>query len=304
MVETATNEGRYSVSTAKQLIYQLTQRGFTSELNQLLSARLYCLDQRIEFRLSSRYWGATVDQGWCDYFEPFCQEKNNRLTRIGTITSLPQRIARRQKIYKGIFRSTLFTHDVWQAMQDSAFIEKDFYIPQMGIEGDIFHAKQILLQQMYRFNAETTTALKAATAGIQKPFIGLHIRRGDKLVSEAKLVELDQYVAAMQETMPQLTRVFIATDDYAVVKEFKERHPQYEIETLCQQTQKGYQQSSHNQASSAAKRAVIHGILADIECLCRAEHFIGTFSSNIGRLIALRLGLEKCTSLDDEWHAR
>src|SRR5258708_498937 len=40
------------------LIWQLTGRGFCSEITTMLLARLYCLDKNINFALCSKYWNA------------------------------------------------------------------------------------------------------------------------------------------------------------------------------------------------------------------------------------------------------
>lgn len=286
-----------------RLIYQLTHRGFCSELNQLLLAYLYCLDQGIEFRLSSRYWGAAHNKGWTDYFEPFCKEQNNRFTRIGTITRLPARIARRQRLYKSFFRGTLFTHDVWDAMQAPDFLNKSFHLPDYGIDGDIFHAKQALLKQIYRLNSKTEQALREMAEPIPTPYAAIHVRRGDKLISEAKPVELDDYIKTLQAVAPDIKHVFLATDDYAVVSEFKERFPDYTVTTHCQPARQGYRQAQFNQGAPEQKRRETLDLMADIQCIAAARHFVGTFSSNIGRFVALMIGLDRCTSLDTEWHA-
>jgi hypothetical protein len=286
----------------KTLLYQLTQRGFTSELNNLLLALLYCETNRIEFRLSSRYWGAAHNKGWEDYFEPFCQEQNNRLTRIGTIKRLPKAIARRQRIYKILRPRTLFTHDIWPLIQTPEFLKQHFSLPAFQIDGNIFHAKQKLLEHISPPSPTIHQAIQSITHAISPPYVALHIRRGDKIVSEATRIEIDDYVAAIQRVAPKSKRVFIATDDYSVVEEFRQRFPVYQVFTLCSQKQQGHQQSTFNKACPDQKKSDTLNLLADIECISKADHFIGTFSSNIGRFIALKVGLDQCTSLDVSWH--
>ncbi len=57
----------------KQLIYPLTNRGFFSEINNLSLAVLYCLDNKINFKISTRNW---VSGKWIDYFNPTFKEYN------------------------------------------------------------------------------------------------------------------------------------------------------------------------------------------------------------------------------------
>lgn len=285
-----------------RLIFQLTQRGFTSELNNLLLALLYCLENNIEFRLSSRYWGAAHAHGWTDYFSPFCKESNNPFTKIGTIARLPKKIERRQKLYK-IFRpKTLFTHDIWQAVQNPAFLNRSFNFPQLGISGDIFHAKRILLTHIYQLNPSSIKAIEQLAVPAPKAYAAFHIRRGDKLVSEAKAIKVDAYIAELSRARADIKDVYLATDDYSVVTEMKLKYPEYTIHTLCPESQRGYSQSNFNTVNAIQKKTETLRLLADIHHIRGAQFFIGTFSSNIGRFVALFKGLENCSSLDEEWY--
>lgn len=287
----------------KRILYQLTQRGLTSELNNLLLAYLYALEKNLEFELSSRFWGAAYSQGWQDYFEPFCPERQSRLARIGTVVRLPRRIALRQFIYKSLRPGTLLTHDLWKSMHSSEFLDKNFNIPSFGIDGGCYHAKRQLLKQIYRLNTRTRDAVESACVSIHPPYTALHIRRGDKLISEASQFDIHLYIEAIKKNAPDCQRIFIASDDYACVQECKSLYPEYEILSLTQPAMCGYQQNQHNIASADVKKQHTLSMLADLHCMAQAEHFVGTFSSNVGRFIALMIGIEKCTSLDDRWHA-
>ena len=221
---------------------------------------------------------------------------------MGTVTKLPKRIRQRQDIYR-IFRpGTLFTHDIWPIIQSSTFTKQNFYLPEFQIDGDIFHAKQKLIKQIFKYNSATKEKIDSLNNRVKPSYIAIHVRRGDKLVSEAKRIEIDSYIAAIQRVPSRSKCVFIATDDFAVIREFQQSCPTYEIFTFCTSDQNGYQQSNFNKATNEQKYSETIQLLTDIECMSKAQHFIGTFSSNIGRFIALRLGLNKCTSLDESWH--
>lgn len=58
----------------RTLIWELKKRGFGSEITAMLFAMLYCLDNKIEFKLSSKYSNIAFEKGWTDYFESFCDE--------------------------------------------------------------------------------------------------------------------------------------------------------------------------------------------------------------------------------------
>ncbi len=61
-------------SKQRILIWELKKRGFGSEITAMLFAMLYCLDNKIELKLSSKYSNIAFERGWTDYFESFCDE--------------------------------------------------------------------------------------------------------------------------------------------------------------------------------------------------------------------------------------
>ncbi|CAK8686074.1 unnamed protein product [Clavelina lepadiformis] len=123
-----------------------------------------------------------------------------------------------------------------------------------------------------------------------KPYVGLHIRRSDKLLHEAGLHDVDGYMAVVErwfekyETLhtrayDRRRRAYLATDDLSVLREIIERYPDYEIV---------YNNESITSAANTRERgneASMKLVLADIFALTRANYVVCTFSSNICRLV-------------------
>jgi len=299
------NEGR-----RKKLVFQLTRRGFASEINNMLSAMLYCLVHDMEFVLFSRSWSARGNRGWNDYFLPFCREYSNWLFYRSSIfrpKGRTQEIS--NKIQKIILPNYLNAHDIYEKLQRDEFVSQKFNIPELGIKGDVFQAKKTLLRIIYRHSEEVQRVIRAQDKFLDgiKPYISLHIRRGDKVAErtkEAEAIPLSQYVKQVTDIHPDIKNVFIASDDYSVIKEIREIAPsRWSIITFCKPNATGYDQARFNWEDGNAKKQQMLDLFIDLHFLIESEFYIGTYSSNISRLIALIKGKGACKSLDvDDWH--
>ena len=306
-----------NVNKKHKIVFQLTERGFASEINNMISAILYCLVHEIEFVLYSKTWTATYRKGWQDYFLPFCKENSNIIFYRKSVFSITRKqnliICSREKILsllrKMLYKNNLCAYEIWDDMRSNNFQDTKFTIPDLGIRGDIFHAKQVLLKMIYHHNHEIQEIIRSQDNILDdiRPYIAVHIRRGDKVslgTKEADRIEVSKYIEKIKIINPDITNIFIATDDYRVVVEFKSICPsQWFITTFCPPRQLGYDQGLFNHKSQDQKRQDMIRLFTDIYFFEKAEYFIGTYSSNMGRLVALFKGKEKCHSLDlVEWH--
>jgi len=135
------NEGK-----KRKLVFQLTSRGFASEVNNMLSAILYCLVYDIEFIIYSRSWLGRNNIDWNDYFLPFCKEyktiffyrhsvfKNNRLEKMTT------------PVRKLFLRNHLDAYDIFKDIRSPAFLKKDFNIPELNIKEMHFMRKRYYMK--------------------------------------------------------------------------------------------------------------------------------------------------------------
>lgn len=62
-------------SFKKKLVFRLgMEAGFFSEYNNMILAMLYCLEHKIKFTLYSKDANFGYNEGWNDYFLPFCED--------------------------------------------------------------------------------------------------------------------------------------------------------------------------------------------------------------------------------------
>lgn len=141
----------------------------------------------------------------------------------------------------------------------------------------------------------------------EKPYIGLHIRRGDK-EKETREVPLTRYKSAINLLDPSAeTPIFLATDEGAIISRFRELvHPRPLYFVHDTTRRHGHVQAVQNRIYPQENRARVVSFLAEIEALKRADYFIGTSSSNVGRVVhLLREGRDvgSSVSLDFQWGA-
>lgn len=141
------------------------------------------------------------------------------------------------------------------------------------------------------------------------PIVGVHVRRTDKIFEAAfhnlteYMVHVEDYFAGLDKKYGKTfkRRIFLATDEPAVLKEAQLAYPQYEIA----QDMRGAETASVDKRLSGDG---LDEVLIDIHTLYHTDYLVCTFSSNICRLAyAMRLALHDQTvnnfvSLDDQYH--
>jgi glycoprotein 6-alpha-L-fucosyltransferase len=145
--------------------------------------------------------------------------------------------------------------------------------------------------------------------GIERPMVGIHIRRTDKVGTEAAFHPVEEYMKYVEEwfrhyelTHPLKTRrVYVASDDPKVLGECRKKYP--EIAFIGDQ----------NVAKSAAVSSrytdsSLRGVIQDIHMLSISDFLVCTFSSQVCR-IAYELmqqhhvdASDRFKSLDDNWY--
>lgn len=288
-----------------ELIYPLSNRGFFSELNNLVLAALYCLDNKIKFKIHSGKW---VSGKWEDYFNPIFKEYKG-------LIPIPENVYVERRFdflyalfHKHLKKRKLLKDDVWGNMRSKAFIEKTFYYPELGINGDIFEAKRQLFKIILDYNkktAEEVFSLLETDLDFAKKSCGIHVRRGDKVSGSSKEAEsfnIESYINKTLEFNPEIKDFTICTDDNQVLENFKTHYPQLNYLSYCPPTRLGYFQKQYNNTKETTlKRQEAINILKDANLLIQSKIFVGTYSSNISRFVVLMRNNKNCHSLDIPW---
>jgi Alpha-(1,6)-fucosyltransferase N- and catalytic domains len=158
--------------------------------------------------------------------------------------------------------------------------------------------KIIPLLQQYAIPTLVTTETTSTEAAMTATSVAFHIRRSDKVISgESKAYEVQEYVDRLAFTlsydeMIKIEICFLATDDVTVIDQVHtallNSHINCTLHTLSDKDMKNHYTQAHQYKDRNGDHAVF--VLADIHMLVSATYFVGTYSSNIGRIVSLWRG--------------
>lgn len=118
--------------------------------------------------------------------------------------------------------------------------------------------------------------------GFKKPIVGVHIRRTDKVGTEAAFHGIEEYMRAVDEYYDQLEmvekidkrRIFLASDDPKVIDETRKKYPNYEVIGDPDVAKVAAVSTRYTDSS-------LNGILVDIHLLSMSNYLVCTFSSQV-----------------------
>lgn len=121
--------------------------------------------------------------------------------------------------------------------------------------------------------------------GFKKPIVGVHIRRTDKVGTEAAFHHLDEYMESVDEYYNQLElvqtveqrRIFLASDDPKVIDEARKNYPKYEVIGDPEIAKVAAVSTRYTDSS-------LNGIMLDIDLLSQCDYLVCTFSSQVCRV--------------------
>ncbi len=294
-------------SFKKKLVFRLgADSGFFSEYNNMVLGMLYCLKHKIRFVLNSNFANFKIEQGYTDFFTPFCEEDSRWIHDYYNYRPHMQQ-GRRQaftaQFLKHLYQVDYLTQDLWDFFHERVFEKETFAIPELGISGNLLDATQVIINNVvWKYNEEVSQAVTTITAKLKLPenYVGLHIRAGDKFM-EGEILSPSLYMTAAME-QSDCRNAFILTDDYAVIRQTKTAFPDWKLYTLCREEEAGFSNAAFVKATPAFRKEKMVNLFASMDILASAEKFIGTFSSNPGMFLGMRMGQTKCVGMDlKEW---
>ena len=300
----------------KKIIYSLTHRGLYSELVNLALAKVYADKYNYRLLVNSRNWNSKIDNGLSDWFIPYFEETHSILTYqekiynnekpwIGKIYYNPSAFWGywRERLYNKIFKffnpTALLSKESFQRMHSGDFLSQ-------YSEGELLNAVSNSFKKFYKYNALTQNSISEKKQYINIPdnYISIHIRRGDKIVTgEMEDISLNIYVDAIRKYSYISNNIYIATDDVTVISYISKKLSDTDIKIYYNKDNKlkGFDEKTYNLKSDSVRRDEVLNMLFDMDMMINSSFFIGTFSSNVGCVVAMYLGLDKCHSIDVSW---
>lgn len=296
-------------SFRRELIFHVgATSGFYSEFNNMVLAMAYCLLCRIKFSLYSEDANFKCDEGWNDYFLPFCKEfKGGFYHKYNLRDEDPNFVIRsfwrrlRFLFYRISHRRTFLTYDLFFKFRLVSFDRTSFTIPELGVKNaDLRSLSRDIINMIYCFNAETREAInkKIEPLGLPKEYIGFHIRGGDKFV-EHELEQCSAYISKASQ-LSSLRKAFVLTDDYLIFQSLQRDYPDWAFYTLTDVSERGYFHQDFLKLNVHERRDELIKLFASMEILRNSELFVGTFSSNPGMFLGMCM--EQAYGVDlDKW---
>ena len=300
----------------KKIIYSLTHRGLYSELVNLALAKVYADKYNYRLLVNSRNWNSKIDNGLSDWFIPYFEETHSILTYqekiynnekpwIGKIYYNPSAFWGywRERLYNKIFKffnpTALLSKESFQRMHSGDFLSQ-------YSEGELLNAVSNSFKKFYNYNVLTQNNISEKKQYINIPdnYISIHIRRGDKIVTgEMEDINLNIYVDAIRKYSYRSNNIYIATDDVTVISYISKKLSDIDTNIYYNKENKlkGFDEKTYNLKSDSVRRDEVLNMLFDMDMMINSSFFIGTFSSNVGCVVAMYLGLDKCHSIDVSW---
>lgn len=285
----------------KKLVFHLgIEAGFFSEYNNMILAMAWCLQNQVQFTLySQNAWFSNL--GWTEFFVPFCREETASIhNRLNTREVPPPRSKTNillkwlTKVRYGI---SYFTYERWNHFRDKGFEDAIFDIKELSIKGNLLQTCRALTDITWRYNLETQEEVNSLVNAIDLPsvYLGFHIRGGDKYI-EDDLQPVHRY---LNETvhLSNCKNAFILTDDYRIIEEVRREFTDWNIYSLCQEDEQGYYHQEFMKKDREYIKKKSLRLFASTDILSRSEYFIGTFTSNPGMFMGMRMDTSRCLGL-------
>lgn len=297
----------------KRLIFHFGQKaGFYSEFNNMVLGIAYCLTHNIKFEMYSKDANFCIENGWLDYFLPFCKESKNPFHKIlnrrtKTFAFTKNKIFSHiynfsAEIFKIFYQLDYLTQDLFLEFRDRKLENQKFVLNEFNISGDIKFICKEIIGMIWKPNPDTDFLIQNLKNNLNLPgkYISMHIRRGDKYI-EAPLLEIEKYMnVAIESSISK--NVFVSTDNYRIYQQLVIKYPDWNFFTLTQPNERGYFQKKFKSLPNQEKYLNIIRLFASIDIMTNSELFIGTFSSNIGMFLGIMMESDKTIGLDlPEW---
>ena len=282
-------------SFKNKIVYRFgDSAGFYSELNNMIFSMLFCLRNSIRFEINSKE-NIFSKKGWSDFFTAFCanntQSWHLRFNHRH-VTSRPQSI----KSFVGncyyqflcyINEVDYLTSDIFHQARNQK-VSEEINLPGLFNNLSFLECCSLMIDMVYQFNDETESEIHhfGNNTLLDKPFVGFHIRRGDKK-KEAKYTPLSRYIELAEERT-EIRTAFVATDDYSVFEELRDKYKDWMFFTYEENISNGYEQEDFNFLDYNTKREQLIRLFASVEVLSLSKILFCSYSSNVGMFLKMR----------------
>lgn len=268
----------------KCIFYIGSGAGFFSEFNLMVISILYCLCNKIEFKLYSQTANfSPKGLGWEEFFLPFCTQVYDPIHMLYNGRLYKTYVEIEKDFYKKYVNADFFTYDILDIAKTILKTNEDIHISDLEINGHIKELFGIIAKNIFRFNDKTKQEIKKLKSSLNLPekYYGFHIRSGDK-ITEAKLINETKYMDIISNYSDNnITDIFVSTDNYSIFENLVKKYgKKYNFYTLTSKIERGYDQNSFDNFYALTKYNSFIEFFASIDILLNSEICLGSYTSN------------------------
>jgi len=142
-------------------------------------------------------------------------------------------------------------------------------------------------------------------------YIGIHVRKGDKIEKEARAIPLDKYIKSIERILiknKQIRHILVASDDHTVIEELRQLKPAWHFLSALEKSHQrtnttGHFQLHFDRLSKKEKLFETRLLICELQMLIDSDYVLCGMSSNVCRLIQILRHQHPSTliSLDRSW---
>jgi hypothetical protein len=267
------------------------QAGFGSELNQLLLAFAYSVASRRHFLIDSQQWN------YGNFTNYFRLQTNISYSNTNYTFLVETNLKNDQIDHLKTTRTGSQVKKFWLATQHLQTIE----------------AKRRVAHYLWQTMTEETL-LFIQQYGISNisNYIGIHVRRGDKIKTESREIPLHNYINLIDQKIlikNESRSIVVASDDPSVIEELRQLKPRWNFVGVYNNnhnstTRHGHFQAQFNRLSWKERVFETRLLICELQMLINAQYVLCPMSSNVCRLIQILRHQHPSTviSMDRPWY--
>ncbi|CAF3265322.1 unnamed protein product [Rotaria socialis] len=248
--------------------------GFGSEINQLLLAFAYSISTKRHFLIDSQQWNYGNFNHYFNISSTNYYFQSNRqfLVENNTLNNEIDHL-----------KTTRIGTQV-----------RKFWLATRQVQS--FEVKRKVAQFLWKsISKETLNFIENCQIKNFTNYIGIHIRKGDKLKSEAPSVSLEQHIKSIENIFNKtktIQNIFVASDDLTVIKQFRHLKPiwnffQINYNNYQDINRTGHFQSKFNHLSLERKLFETRLLMCELQMLINSQYVSCSMYSNICRLLKI-----------------
>ena len=141
----------------------------------------------------------------------------------------------------------------------------------------------IAIHELFKLKSDLVSRVNALVSSMPSDYIGVFVRRGDKLINEAKYIPFSDILNCIPHS--ETSTFFIQSDDYSVIEEAKALLPKARIISTVPQNKRG---SFHiTERSRKQIREETEEMLVGLSVCMRSSSCWTDDTSNVGRFLKL-----------------